>query len=339
VACAVKDHIPGAFVAWLAEDWASELLRAHPAIDQRITVPRRWTRSLPQILRMRRQLRALRFDAVLDLQGVRSTVLAALLSGAPRRIGFVGMLSHQFRQLVSKEKWLRSLSHGLARVLNFELVQSSASHIVDRYLEILAPLGVRSPQARFNMPESDEDARAVEQLLRDAGLTEHAYAVINAGGPTFRMWPADRLAKVAGYLGSAHALPTIVVGWHGWELQAGREIVAASSGHARLAAPMSLAQVGCLARRSRVFISSDTGPLHLAAAVGAPCIGLIGHALAEWFRPYGQGNILLKGDPVPPHRAHHGGLGAGAMKAIEVDAVCRACDQILRASTHPATLR
>jgi ADP-heptose:LPS heptosyltransferase len=322
--------MPGAFVGWLAEDWASAVLAGHSAIDQRITVPRRWTRSLPQILRLRQQLRASRFDVVLDLQGVRSSVLGALLSGAPRRIGFVGMVSHEFRWIVPNEARLRNLSRVVAGALNFDLVQATSDHIVDRYLEILAPLGVITPQAHFRMPESDEDARGIERLLREMGLADQTYAVINAGGPAFRMWPPDRFAEVARYLGSTHALPSIVLSWHGWELQAAREIVTASGGHARLGPPLSLAQMGSLARRSRLFISGDTGPLHLAAAVGASCVGLIGHALAGWVRPYGSGNILVRGEPVPSHLARYRGLGTSAMRAIGVETVCEAADRMLR---------
>jgi len=332
VACAVKDLIPGAFVAWLAEGWASEVLVGHAAIDQRIVVPSSWTRSLPQILRLRRKLRALRFDAVLDLQGVRSSVLAALLSGAPRRLGFVGMVSHELRRLVPNAERQRTLSRAIARPLHFDLVQASSGHIVDRYLEILAPLGVCSPQVRFGVPASAGDARAVAALVRDTGVVEQAYVLVNPGGPSFKMWPADRFAAVARHIENAHGLPTLVVqGLGERERRAARDVVAASGGCALLAPPLPLGQLAALARRSRLFMSGDTGPLHLAAAVGAPCIGLIAHAQAGWFRPYGHGNVLLQGTPVPTHRARHGGLGVAAMQAIGVDAVCHACDRILGA--------
>ena len=331
VACAIKDCIPGAFVGWLAEDWAGEVLAGHSAINKRILVPRRWTHSPAWILRLRQQLRALQFDVVLDLQGVRSSVLAALLAGVPRRLGFVGMVSHEFRRIVPNEARLRNLSRVLAAALNFELIQASSDHIVDRYLEILAPLGVAAPQACFRMPEADEDARGIVRHLGELGLADRKFAVINAGGPAHRMWLPDRFAQVARHLGSRHALPSIVLGWQERELRAAREIVTASGGHARLGPPLSLARMGSLARRSRLFLSADTGLLHLAAAVGAPCIGLIGHSLAGWVRPYGPGNILVRGEPVPWHLVRHRGRGAAAMRAIGVETVCEAADRILLA--------
>ena len=177
VACALRDHLPGVFVGWLAEDWASEVLIGHPAIDDLITVPRHWARSLREILRLRRQLRVLRFDAVLDLQGVRNTILAALLSGAPQRLGFAGMAVHDLRRLISNPEHLHSLSRALARACHFELVLARSEHIVDRYLELLPTLGVSVGEARFGLPESEKDRQMVARYLDTAGLREKHYEI------------------------------------------------------------------------------------------------------------------------------------------------------------------
>src|SRR5262249_51973159 len=266
----------------------------------------------------------------LDLQGVRSSVLAAVLSGARRRLGFIGMVSHQLRGLIRSDDAQRALSRVIARPLGFELVTASRQHIVDRYLEILEPLGVGSPRARFSITESAADAVTIERLRDDARVTTLGYAVLNAGGPAFKRWPAERFAAVARHLEKRHHLPTVVV--HGLgdeERQAAEATVAAAGGTAQLMPLLTVGQLATLARGSRLFVSGDTGPLHLAAAVGAPCVGLIGHALPERFRPYGAGNMVLAGKAVPLHLARHNGLGADAMMHIDVDAVCRASDTML----------
>jgi len=332
VACALKDRVPGAYVGWLAEERAGEILLDHPAIDQRIVVPSGWTRSPARILRLRRELAAARFDVVLDLQGVRSSVFAALLTGAARRLGFIGMVSHELRKLVRDVDRLRALSRVISRPLRFEVVTAASEHIVDRYLEILAPLGVAASPVRFGLAESARDRGAAQHLLRDARLADTAYAILNPGGPPPRTWPSDRFAALARHLDSAHGLPTLVVqGRTEDEREAAGEIVATAGGRARLLPQLPLAQLAALARRARVFISGDTGPLHLAAAVGTPCIGLIGHELATRFSPYGPGNIVVEGHPAPTCGAHRAGLRVDAMRAIEVAAVCRACDRLLAA--------
>jgi len=330
VACALRDHLPGVFVGWLAEDWASEVLIGHPALDELITVPRQWARSLREILRLRRQLRVLRFDAVLDLQGVRSTVLAALLSGARKRLGFAGMAVHDLHRLISNPEHLHSLSRAIARAFHFELVRARSEHIVDRYLEILSPLGVSAGAARFGLPESKKDMQMVARYLDTAGIREKHYAVINPGGPASRRWPPERFAAVATYLSSAHGLRTVVLpGVGNEERRAAQAVVAGAADQATLAPPLTLGQLGVLARRSRIFLSGDTGPLHLAAAVEASCIGLIAHELAGRFRPYGSANLVVRGMPVSMHALRQNGLGGDAMQAIGVDAVYWACDEIL----------
>lgn len=329
VACALKDLVPGVFVGWLAEEWASRIVRTHDAIDRHVTVPRGWARSLPQILRLRRELRALRFDVVLDLQGVRGSVLAAMLSGAPRRLGFTGMIGHELRCLLSSTERIHAVARGVARALHFELVQAGSEHIVDRYLEILTPVCGRAGAPRFDIPESAADADAVREFLRAAGLEEGAFAVINPGGPAWRRWPPERFAAVAGHLTSSHRLPTVVLPGLRDEVPAAHRVVALAEARAVLTPELTLGEVGALARRSRLFLSGDTGPLHLAAAVGAKCIGLIGHEFADRLRPYGPGNTVVRGKPAPFHLLRRGGLGEDAMDAIAVDAVCRACDATL----------
>ncbi len=330
VACALRDHVPGVFVAWLAEDWASQVLIGHPAIDELITVPRRWSWSLRDILQLRRKLRVLRLDAVLDLQGVRSSVLAALLSGASRRLGFVGMAVHDLRRLISNPERLHAMSGVTARRLQFEPIRARSEHIVDRYLEILRPLGVNAAEARFGLRESETDTQIVVRYLSTAGIIHERYVVINPGGPAIRRWPAERFSAVATYLGSAHGVRSVVLpGVGSGERRAAEAVVAGAEQHATLGPALPFGQLGALARRSRIFLSGDTGPLHVAAAVGAPCIGVIPRHLAGRFRPYGSANLVVQGAPAPVH-TRRTPVGGGAMLTIGVDAVCRACDEILR---------
>src|SRR5262249_14907900 len=114
------------------------------------------------------------------------------------------------------------------------------------------------------------------------------------------------------------------------EKKAADEIVAGARGHAVLAPRTSLLELAALARRSALFLGSDTGPLHLAAAVGATCVGLFGTSRREQSGPYGEQHISL-------HAYYHTGTSRlrrsaanDAMQAITVDAVCEACDTILK---------
>ncbi|MDX2168961.1 MAG: glycosyltransferase family 9 protein [Deltaproteobacteria bacterium] len=340
VACAIRDALPGAWIAWLAEEPARPLLADHPAIDRCVSVPRGWARSPAALAALRRALRAERFDVVLDLQGVRASVLASWLAGAPRRLSFIGMLSHQLRHRIRDEDRLRALSRLCARPLGVELVTATRAHIVDRYLEILAPLGVAAPRVRFGLRESPADAADAERAVARMRLAPGGYALLHPGGAPHKLWPADRFAVVARHLAAGWRLPSVVLQGPGeGERQAAEDVVAASDGSARLAPPLTLAQLAALARRARLFLGAESGPLHLAAAVGAPCIGLVGHVAVARFRPYGDGNVAVAGSPIPVEQASRDGRGAAAMAAIDPALVCRACDQLLQPGGRAAMSR
>ena len=90
IAVALRERFPRAFLAWAVEQRAADLLEGHPAIDQRIVLPRGWLRSPSAVWRLRRQLRSLGFDTAIDAQGLSKSAIVAWLCGARRRIGMGG---------------------------------------------------------------------------------------------------------------------------------------------------------------------------------------------------------------------------------------------------------
>jgi heptosyltransferase-1 len=313
LACALRERFPAAFLAWAAEQRAAALLRGHPALDELITLPRGWLKSPSTVWRVRRRLHALRFDTAIDAQGLTKAAILAWLSGARRRIGF-------------GNAWGRELS----RWLNTELVDTTAEHAVDRTLQLLLPLGIQAPAARFQVPEHPADRAAAEQIIRQAGL-EDGFAIINPGaGWPSKLWPTDRYAAVAIHLGRTWRLPTLVA-WGGQkERDLAEQTAAGSQGHAVVAPPTTLTELAALTRRCRLFIGSDTGPLHVAAAVGTPCVGLYGPWPAKGHGPYGPQHIALQELLLEASTRARRNAPISFMEAIHVESVCGACDQILK---------
>jgi ADP-heptose:LPS heptosyltransferase len=134
---------------------------------------------------------------------------------------------------------------------------------------------------------------------------------------------------VAAYLNARHSLPSVVV-WAGEQEKSwAEEVVAGAGGCARLAPATTLKELAALARRARLFIGSDTGPLHLAAAVGTPCIGLYGPMPAERNGPYGAQHIALQAMGFEGTRHQRRKASRELMDSIPISLVCEACDQIL----------
>ena len=313
VLCALRERFPEALIAWVVEERAGTLLAGHRALDRLISVPRRWLKSPKYVWALRRRLRAMRFDLTLDVNSLTKSAILAWLSGAERRIGFGNHLGRE-----------------LSTWFNTELVNTSGRHVIEHNVGLLQALGIHSPPICFDLPEYEPEQTAVDESLCQAGL-ERGFCLINVGaGWPSKLWPAERYAAVARHVGNRWGLPTMVV-WAGdAERRIAEQVVSVSEEHARLAPPTTLRELAALARRAVLFIGSDTGPLHLAAAVGTPCVGLYGPWPAERHGPYGPQHISLQERFFEgPTRARRN-LSAEYMEAISEDSVCQACDQILR---------
>jgi heptosyltransferase-1 len=313
VLCALRRKFPRAYIAWVVEAGAAPLLQGHECLDELIVLPRRWFKSPPRIWQLRRELRALNFDVTVDCQSISKTALACRLSGTPIRIGAADQ-------------------HGkeLSPWMNNRRVPLVATHLVDRTLEMLAPLGIHSPEVQFRLPIDATAEATIAKFRSDAGMIQ-PYAVINPGGSwDSKLWPAERFARVALHLGEWHNLPSLVV-WAGErERDWAETIVAGSGGHAQLAPSTNLVELASLLRGADLFVGSDTGPLHLAVAVGTTSVGLYGTTRPADCGPYGSRNVALQ-------QRYHGGSSRerrsatnDAMKEITCDLVCQTCDRLLR---------
>lgn len=316
---ALRERFPTAFLGWVVESRAAALLEGHPAIDELIIVPRGWLKSPSEVWRLRRRLRALRFDVSIDVQGLTKSALVGWLAGIKRRIGF------------DNEK-----GRELSRWLNNERVKAASRHVVDANLELLRPLGIERPAVRFDFPEREADGRMAEALIAANGWGGR-FAILNPGaGWPSKLWPPDRFAAVARHLGAERGLPSLVV-WAGATEKAWAEtIVANADGFAKLAPPTSLLELAALARRSRLFVGSDTGPLHLAAAVGAACVGLFGPMPAWRNGPYGPKCIAIQKAEYQGPSRHRKTAPPTLMEAIGVSEVCEACDRLISGSPGSA---
>ena len=320
LACAIREHFPQAFIAWAVQGASAPLIERHECVDLAIRVAKQDLRSPAALWRLRQRLKDLQFDIALDPQGLTKSSLVAWLSGARRRIGFARPVGREI------SPWLQT-----------DLVRSRREHVVDRYLELLGPLGVDSPAVRFLFPRDAAAQTSLEPFIEQSELQE-GFAVVNPGaGWDSKLWPAERFAEVARHLRVQHSLPTVVV-WAGdREKTWAEQIVSQSQGSAILAPKTSLLELGELLRRARLFVGSDTGPLHMAAAVGVPCVGIYGPTRPEECGPYGERHISVQAFYQSGTSRQRRSAANDAMCAVSALQVCRACDKTLnRPKTSPS---
>jgi lipopolysaccharide heptosyltransferase I len=312
VAVALKRAFPDARIGWTVEGRAADLLAGHPAIDHLFRLPRGWLKSPRTVLSLRRQLRWFGADVAIDLQGLLKSGVATLLSGAGVRIGHARPASRE-------AAWLAS-THPVA---------ASSAHVVDRNLELVTPLRCPGGQPAFDMPTWPVSRLRVQRWLSSLRLPRPPVLFNPGAGWQSKRWPEDRFAAAARALARHDGQPVVVVWGGATERAAAERIVAESSGGALAAPATSLTDLGELCRLARVFVSGDTGPLHLAAAVGTPCVGLFGPVPASRNGPYGPGHVCVEPPAAvrPPWSERK--TDTAAMAAIEVESVVAATESAL----------
>lgn len=271
VVTALREAWPDVEVGWLVLAPYAELVRRVEGVTHVHSVGRRLD---PGALRA---LRRAHYDVCLDLQGLMKSALWARGSGARRIVGFSRGL----------------LREPLARVFYDETGGLSAGHVIDRNVSLLAGLGVvpaARPAIRLMVPPSTVAASARMML----GGDDVPFALINpgAGWPNKR-WPPARFGMLADRLLASQGLRSLVV-WGPGEASLAAAVVRASVAEAAMMAPQSdVLDVLALASAAEVVIAGDTGPLHLAAAVSAPIVGLYGPTPPERNGPWAHADVSI----------------------------------------------
>ncbi|MFM9059646.1 MAG: glycosyltransferase family 9 protein [Planctomycetaceae bacterium] len=311
-AVALRRAFPDARIGWAVEGRAADVLAGHQAVDHLFRLPRGWLKSPRAVLDLRRQLRWFAADVAIDMQGLMKSAVVSLLSGAPARIGHARPESRECA-------WL-ALTHPVA---------PTAAHVVDRNLGLLAPLGVVTPAAAFDMPAWPVSRLRMARWVESLRLPR-APVLLNPGaGWASKRWPVERFAAAARAVARRDGQPVVVV-WGGpQEMAAAERIVAAAGGDAIAAPATSLQDLGELCRLARTFVSGDTGPLHLAAALGTPCVGLFGPVAASRNGPYGAGHVCVEPPPAERPEWHDRKTNMSAMAAIDVERVVAATEASL----------
>lgn len=262
-AAAALRRIEGARVTWVVERAAAPILRGSPAIDRLVEIDTRsWRRNLlrretqRQLIGRLTSLRAEPIDVALDMQGLLKSGLVALASGAPRRVGFE---TSALREPASRA------------FLSEQVAVDDHGHVIEKNLALARYVG--APDGPYEFPIA---VPADVEAGLEARLPGAAFAILNPGGGWWtKLWPAERFGLLADELFERHGFVSLVTYGPGEELLAQRVVEVSASGAAR-SFPCSLVELVALARRATIFVGADTGPLHLAAAAGAPIVGIYG---------------------------------------------------------------
>ena len=288
---AIRNAYPEARITWLVEEAAYELVKGHPALDRVLVSKRkRWLKklrsplflsSMKEVYDFLKELRDTHYDMILDFQALLKSGFLIALARGKRKIGFGKGLEHmEYSYLFLNERIPAvSMEH----------------HALIRGLMMLNALGIPTPEIEYELEVSNHDRQKVDDLLRQYGLVNpKRLVVVNPVAKwESKLWSNRKFAQLADriiahydagivFTGSFEDRPTI------HQIKAGMRTPAVN-----LAGETTLKMLAALCAKADVVVSTDTGPMHLAVAVGTPVVALFGPTAPWRTGPYGPGNQVV----------------------------------------------
>jgi lipopolysaccharide heptosyltransferase I len=306
---ALRAAHPAAQLDWVVERKWTDLLAGCLAINE--IIPQ--DRGVGATLRLVRELRARRYGVAVDFQGLYKSAALVRLSGARKRIGFAA--SH-------------ARESGAANFYT-ERIAPSGPHVVEMNLALARAAGASAAEtaARFPLQVADTASAWLDRQIEPRKLTEF-YVLCPGGGWRSKCWPAEQYGHLHRKLAERH-------GWRGIVTYGPGERALAEA--ARLVAgepePFVLgtdvAQLKALLRRAKFVVAADTGPLHLAAGLGTPVVGLFGPTDPQRNGPYGQPDSVVRNARPDQTTYQRGRDYSPLMLSVRVEQVIEAVERRL----------
>jgi heptosyltransferase I len=293
---ALRRLYPQAHITWVVEAAAADLITGHPALD-RVLVSRRkyWQEDLKKgyfrknIKEIRSFVAALRerhYDLVIDFHGLFKSAVLVWLSGGTRKLGF------------------DSLQEGSGLFYTEKIPEDLEKHAVDRYLDFPAYLETQGGELpedahapEFLIPGDDYHPRKIEALLSKSHLDSAApFVAINPVALwDTKLWRKDNFALLADRIAEELHIPVVITG-SAWEKPYAEGIMkkVKTAKVVDLTGQTTLKDLACLYRQAALVVTTDSGPMHIAAAVGTSVVALFGPTDPRRTGPYGSGHTVIR---------------------------------------------
>lgn len=286
VSRALREQYPDAKLSWIVSEKAQDILVGNPFLDEVLVWnkdqwkqkfaanPFKGYRSL-QVLS--RTLRQLQFDLVVDVHAQLLPGLITWGSGAPIRVGF------------SNAKEMASLFY------NKKVPRDGSLPITRQYLGALGALGISAPQAGMIMPVAPENEQKAAAIWSENNIGNADKVVVLNSSTTWptKCWPPEYFSQLGNYLLQEPGVKILLTGAKA-DIPLVQQIKNGINGEAiDIAGHTSLKDLAAVIRKCDLFITGDTGPLHMAAAVGTPTLSLFGPTDPRIYAPEGEQHVSL----------------------------------------------
>jgi lipopolysaccharide heptosyltransferase II len=316
---AMRESCPDAYIAMMVSPYAKDIVDGNPYLDEVIIYDKdgkhkRWLRSI----KFAHKLKKKRFDLTLILHPTNRVHLVTFFAGIPRRVGYNRKLGFLLTD---------SLKHSK---------QSGEKHELEYNLDLVRYLGIEPKDKELFMPIKPESERWVEDLFRQEGIgaCDKLLAIHPGASCPSKIWPNERFAEVADRLADKYGFRVLIA--------AGPKDIGLANNLIRqmrhpainLAGKISVSQLASVLKRCRLFISNDSGPVHISSSLGTPVISIFGRSQKglspKRWGPLGKKDrVAYKTVGCVECLAHNCVRDFACLKAVTADYVLNAADSIL----------
>jgi len=285
---ALRNSFPDAKISWLIRPEFAPLLKNHPHLTETILfernlLARAWynPHAFAELRSLVQRLRNEKFDTVIDLQGLFRTAFLAKLSGCPVRFGMKN--AREFAGLF----------------YTYKISQNSDSiHLVDYYMKIVKAAGVQNTTVQFVLPVDAGAADSVNRLLAEHNVDRNHYAVFIPGSAhSDKCWPVEKFATLADKISPLFHLPIVLAGAKSERTVTEKLKALTNVPIVDFAGLTNLNELVALLKSARLVVSNDTGPGHIAAALGTPLVMMFSWSNPARIYPYGRKNCVAAVEP------------------------------------------
>ena len=283
---ALRKLYPEANITWVIEDASSDLIFDHPYLDRVIVSHRKqWindlkegriTKPIREIRNFINDLRRQPYDLVIDFHGLIKSAAIVLLSSGKRKLGYDSM--QEFSGLFLNEK----------------IPEDMNKHAIDRYLDFLRYLGADAKEPEYLIPIGEENINRVEEYLQRNNIDKNDsfVAVSPVALWDTKLWADEKFAGLCDRIAEELKVSVVFTGSERGKLEHIQSRMRAPS--VNMGGKTTLRDLAYLYQRSSLLITTDSGPMHLAAAMGTPVIALFGPTDPSRTGPYGKGHVVIR---------------------------------------------
>ena len=319
---AVRDAYPDSHIAAIVRPYAHEIIKDNPYLDEVITYDKaKKGIGILNDLKFILNLRKKKFDLAIILHPKNRTHIITFLSGIPQRIGYDKKLG----ALLTKK-----IPH---------LKEYGLKHEIDYTLDIVRYLGIEPKEKKLCIVPDKSAEKKIDDIFAKNGISKDDTVVTIHPGSSCRSkrWSVERFAKVADLLVERYSAKIVIIAGPHDKTFGDRMAELMKARNVNLSGNTTVTQIVSILKRSKLFISNDSGPVHIACAVETPVVAIFGRndrgLSPERWGPIGKRDIMLHKDVgCEICLAHNCKRGFACLDAISVDDVLAAAEKILGSS-------